>query len=325
MECQRNDRIVSTTAFSVLSPATTSAARAAVPWAIEVTVPTHIHSRDLFIETRHGRLFARTWSLEQQGLSADDAPVVLLHDSLGCVELWRDFPAQLAATTGKAVVAYDRLGFGRSDAHPGELSVGFVGNEAESGFSALKEQLGIGSFIAFGHSVGGGMAVHCADRHRADCLALVTESAQAFVEDRTLEGIRAAKQGFQAEGQLGRLTRYHSEKARWVLDAWTETWLSPEFADWNLEAEVQPLDCPVLAIHGGRDEFGSPAHPQRIAQLARNHSQVLLIDECGHVPHRENAGLVLQAVGDFLRQAAGHYIDSRCPTRGPTRPCNTSS
>ncbi|MNP80005.1 Alpha/beta hydrolase family protein [compost metagenome] len=88
---------------------------------------------------------------------------------------------------------------------------------------------------------------------------------------------------------------------------------------------MQPLDCPVLAIHGARDEFGSAAHPQRIAQLARNHSRVLLIDECGHVPHRENAGLVLQAVADFLRQTAVHYIDSRCPTRGPTRPCNTSS
>lgn len=264
-------------------------------------MPSHIHSRDLCIETDHGRLFACLWSADPQGLSAEDAPIVLFHDSLGCIELWRGFPAQLAAATGKAVVAYDRLGFGRSDAHPGELSVGFVGNEAESAFSALKEQLGIRDFIAFGHSVGGGMAVHCADRHRAHCQALVTESAQAFVEDRTLEGIRAAKQGFQAEGQLERLSRYHGEKARWVLDAWTETWLSPAFADWSLEAEVQRLDCPVLAIHGGKDEFGSAAHPQRIAQLTRNHSQVLLIDDCGHVPHRESAGLVLQAVGDFLR------------------------
>lgn len=264
-------------------------------------MPTHIHSRDLRVETGHGGLFACIWSSDPQGLSAEDAPIVLFHDSLGCVELWRDFPAQLAAATGRAVVAYDRLGFGRSDAHPGELSVGFVGNEAQGAFSALKEQLGIRDFIAFGHSVGGGMAVHCADRHRAHCQALVTESAQAFVEDRTLEGIRVAKQGFQAEGQLERLSRYHGEKARWVLDAWTETWLSPAFADWNLEAEVQRLDCPVLAIHGGKDEFGSAVHPRRIAQLTRNHAQVLLIDDCGHVPHRENAGLVLQAVGDFLR------------------------
>ncbi|MCY1517588.1 3-oxoadipate enol-lactonase [compost metagenome] len=181
------------------------------------------------------------------------------------------------------------------------MSVGFVGNEAQGAFSALKEQLGIGHFIAFGHSVGGGMAVHCADRHRTQCQALITESAQAFVEDRTLAGIRAAKQGFQAEGQLQRLSRYHGDKARWVLDAWTETWLSPAFAGWHLEAEVRRLDCPVLAIHGEQDEFGSAAHPHRIAQLTGNHSQVLLIDDCGHVPHRENAGLVLQAVGDFLR------------------------
>lgn len=262
--------------------------------------PSH-HTQDLRIASLHGKLFVRIWSPDHLSPSFDDAPIVLFHDSLGCVELWREFPAKLAAITGKSVVAYDRLGFGRSDPHPGELAYGFVSDEAERDFPAVKDALGIREFIAFGHSVGGGMAVHCATRHREHCLALITESAQAFVEDLTLQGIREAKQGFQQDGQLDRLARYHSDKARWVLDAWTETWLSPGFAHWSLEAEVERLDCPLLAIHGEQDEFGSALHPQQIARLTNGPSRVLLIGECGHVPHKEKPEVVLQAVAELLR------------------------
>ncbi|NWL76973.1 alpha/beta hydrolase [Pseudomonas taiwanensis] len=262
--------------------------------------PSH-HTQDLHIDSLHGRLFVRLWSPAHLSPSFDEPPIVLFHDSLGCVELWREFPSKLAAISGKTVVAYDRLGFGRSDANPRELSRGFVGDEAEQAFPTLKDHLGIGQFIALGHSVGGGMATHCAARHREDCLALITESAQAFVEDRTLQGIREAKAGFQQDGQIDRLARYHGDKARWVLDAWTETWLSPEFADWTLEAEIDRLDCPVLAIHGDLDEFGSDLHPQQIARLTDGPSRVLLIDDCGHVPHREKPEIVLQAVAELLR------------------------
>ncbi|MCY1546802.1 3-oxoadipate enol-lactonase [compost metagenome] len=147
------------------------------------------------------------------------------------------------------------------------------------------------------------MATHCASRHREHCLALISESAQAFVEDRTLAGIREAKAGFQQDGQLDRLARYHGDKARWVLDAWTETWLSPAFADWTLDTELQRLDCPVLAIHGETDEFGSALHPQRIAALTDGPARLLLMDGCGHVPHRERPEAVLEAVIGFLGRA----------------------
>ncbi|MDH4584493.1 alpha/beta hydrolase [Pseudomonas sp. BN415] len=262
--------------------------------------PSH-HTQDLWISSLHGRLFVRIWSPDHLSPSVDEAPIVLFHDSLGCVELWREFPAKLASITGRTVVAYDRLGFGRSSAHPGQLAFGFVGDEAERDFPLVKDRLGIREFIAFGHSVGGGMATHCANRHREHCLALITESAQAFVEDRTLAGIREAKQVFQQDDQLDRLRKYHGDKARWVLEAWTETWLSPAFADWNLEAEVDRLDCPVLAIHGDQDEFGSELHPQQIARLTDGPSRMLLIEDCGHVPHREKPEAVLLAVAELLR------------------------
>lgn len=244
------------------------------------------------------RVFARRW----QPAGADDVKpvIVLFHDSLGCVELWRDFPERLASATGLPVVAYDRLGFGRSDPNPARLDSDFIALEARTGFKAVREQLGIARFIAFGHSVGGGMSVAVAAAFPDACGAVVTLAAQAFVEDRTLDGIRDAKRRFAASDQMARLARYHGDKAQWVLDAWTETWLAPRFADWTLDGLLQQVRCPIFAIHGDRDEYGSSAHPKRIAVQAVCPVTTLLIDECGHVPHREHPERVIGAVQAFL-------------------------
>lgn len=247
---------------------------------------------DRWIETPAGRVFTRQWD-------GAGAPIVLFHDSLGAVELWRDFPEQLARATGRGVIAYDRLGFGRSDPHPGTLAVDFVASEAHGMFRALRGQLGFDRFVAFGHSIGGGMAMACAAAYPEACEALITESAQSFVEDRTIEGILAAKDVFAQPGQLERLQRYHGDKADWVLHAWIDTWLAPGFADWNLDALLRQVHCPVLALHGDHDEFGSARHPGRIAANVRGGATVELLP-CGHVPHRERLQDVLNAIGRFL-------------------------
>jgi pimeloyl-ACP methyl ester carboxylesterase len=280
---------------------------------------TDIDTEETIVETPQGRLFAKRWRgravrerrepVTRAQASATPAapdpaaPIVLLHDSLGCVELWRDFPARLARATQRDVIAYDRLGFGRSDRHPGTLDTTFVRDEAEHGFRALLAQFGIDAFIALGHSVGGGMAVGCAAAYPERCRALVTIAAQAFVEDRTLAGIRDAGRQFDAPGQLDRLVRYHGDKAEWVLRAWVDTWLSPSFRDWSLDDDLPRVRCATLAIHGAHDEYGSDAHPKRIAAHVAGPSSFVLLDACGHVPHRERADDVLAAVATFLRDA----------------------
>ncbi|WP_321812630.1 MULTISPECIES: alpha/beta hydrolase [unclassified Burkholderia] len=282
---------------------------------------TEIVTEETWVETPQGRLFAKRWrGVPAQATAATGpaapvqaapmpaapmpaAPIVLLHDSLGCVELWRDFPAQLARATQRDVIAYDRLGFGRSDRHPGQLGTTFVRDEADQGFRALLERFGIDAFVAFGHSVGGGMAVGCAAAYPARCRALVTVAAQAFVEDRTLDGIREAGQQFDAPGQLERLVRYHGDKAEWVLRAWVGTWLSPAFRGWSLDDALPRVRCATLAIHGEQDEYGSDVHPKRIAARVAGPSSFLLLDGCGHMPHRERSGDVLAAVATFLRGA----------------------
>ena len=257
-----------------------------------------IASTDHWIASPNGRFFAREWQAE--GASVLGAPIVLLHDSLGCVELWREFPAQLAAATGRRVIAYDRLGFGRSDARSERPSARFVAEEAQASFPALRTQLGIARFVAVGHSVGGGMAVEIAAHESDDCAALVTLSAQAFVEDRTIAGLRLAKEHFADPAQVGRLSRYHGDKAAWALDAWLGTWLDPTYAPWTLADVLPHVACPVLAIHGALDEYGSPAHPTLIVERAGGPAQVEILEGVGHLPHRERPELVVRLIADFL-------------------------
>ena len=251
------------------------------------------------ITIENGTLFARAWVPSDVGRDTD-ATILLFHDSLGCVELWRDFPEQLAVATRRSVVAYDRLGFGRSDRHPGPLPLTFIHDEAATVVPQLREALGLGTIVPLGHSVGGGMAIATAARWPEHCAAVVTEAAQTFVEDRTLAGLRAARADFARPGQLERLARYHGQKARWVLDAWIETWLAPAFAGWRLDDDVRGVHCPTLALHGDQDEYGSVQHPERIARLTQGPSRAVILDGCGHVPHREQPGRVLDEVSRFL-------------------------
>lgn len=268
-----------------------------------MTVPS-LHTTDSRIATPLGEIFARRWHVPPAGDRPGRAPVVLLHDSLGSVALWRDFPQQLAAATGREVVAYDRLGFGGSDAHPGMLDSCFVAQEAETAFEAVLQAQGIGDFVVLGHSVGGGMATMAAARFGPRCRALVTESAQAFVEDRTLEGIRAARDDFARPGQLERLRKYHGDKAAWVLSAWVDTWLSPAFAGYRLDEALARVHCPVLAIHGENDEFGSLAHPERIRSAAAGPAEAEIIAGAGHVPHREWPERIVGRIARFLEGVA---------------------
>jgi len=262
-------------------------------------------ARDFWFDTEHGRALARRWPRPAAaGTSPVPAPLVLLHDSLGCIALWRGFPALLARCTGRDVIAYDRPGFGQSDPRSDRLAPDFVAREASGTFARLREQLALERFALFGHSVGGGMAVHCAARHADGCEALVTESAQAFVEQRTRDGIVQAQAAFQEPQERARLQRYHGERTDWVLDAWIGTWLSPQFAGWSLQDVLPQVRCPALVLHGSDDEYGSRAHPEAIARGVGGPAQLHLLPDTRHVPHREREAEVARLVAQFLAAGA---------------------
>jgi pimeloyl-ACP methyl ester carboxylesterase len=249
-----------------------------------------------------GSLFVREWT---PPLVVDGAsPVVLLHDSLGSVELWRGFPERLARAVRRPVIAYDRLGFGQSSARHDPPSMRFIDEEAELYFPAVREALGFPDFSLFGHSVGGGMSLVIAATMSAYCQHVVSESAQSFLEPHTLSGIRAAKVQFENPAYFAKLTRFHGAKAQWVLDAWTETWMSPAFANWTLDTYLSRVRCPTMVIHGDANEFGSVEFPRRIARGVQGRSQLEIINGCGHVPHREQPDRILSLVTEFLGDGA---------------------
>lgn len=256
--------------------------------------PTHA---DHFIDSPYGRMFARVWTPFEH---AKGAPIVLLHDSLGCVELWRDFPEKLSASTQRQIVAYDRLGFGRSDPRSDHLRATFVREEAEIYMPYLLRYFQIEHFIPFGHSVGGGMAICCGAGLPSACVAVVTESAQMFAEDRTLNAIAAAKLQYATSERFDKLKRYHGTKTSWVLRSWTDTWLSAEFASFNVRQELRTLQCPLLALHGDLDEFGSLEHLRVARELSGGGVTTRELPGLGHVPHREAPQLVLQTVTQFM-------------------------
>jgi pimeloyl-ACP methyl ester carboxylesterase len=251
---------------------------------------------ETFIPTPQGKLFACVW-----GHLGKNIPVILFHDSLGSVELWRDFPSRLAQVTGHPVIAYDRLGFGKSAAHSDRLQLNFINNEPKTGLLALRKYFSLDKMILLGHSIGGPMAVAAGVEFPDSTSAIITESAQTCVEEKTLSGIKNARLIYQEPRQLKRLSRYHGEKAKWVLDAWTETWLSPQFRNWTLDNELRGLQCSVLAIHGENDEYGSIDNPKRIIQLAPKGGDCLILEQCGHIPHREMPDTVLEAIDKFLK------------------------
>lgn len=255
-------------------------------------------TEEFSINTPGGKIYAKKWIPEN---CISDTPIILLHDSLGSVDLWRDFPEILASRMSRCVIAYDRLGFGKSDARIKVPSFKFIEEEATTFFPYLKKHLQLASYILFGHSVGGAMAINIAASDE-NCVAVVTVSSQAFVEDITIAGIKNAKKAFQQPGQIERLEKWHGNKAEWVLRAWTDVWLSSDFAPWSLETCIGSVICPVLAIHGDKDEFGTKAFPEFITSKTGGKSRMVMIKSCGHNPHREKPQEVIEALESFCHK-----------------------
>ena len=252
------------------------------------------------LTTPYGNLFARRWQPETT--EQDGIPFLLFHDSLGSEGLWRDFPEVLAQATGRPVIAYDRLGFGQSDTVLEPIDINFIALEAERYIPLICDYFKLERFIAFGHSVGGGMAVHTAAQHPEKCTLLITESAQAFVEQLTRDGIREAEAMFEDPKQLDRLARYHGKRTRWVLDSWINSWLSDAFDHWSLDDVLPQVTCPTLVLHGEQDEYGSADQPKRIAEGVTGAVQMELLKGLHHVPHREAPSLVLEKINQFIAQ-----------------------
>lgn len=259
-----------------------------------------MQTQEQFVLFQGHQIYTKQWIVDvEQTLS----PIVLLHESLGCTELWKDFPEILAHKLQRNVISYDRIGFGRSSALEGHLKLSFISDEAEP-LTTVLDALKIHSCILLGHSVGGGMAVAVGSILQDRCKAIITLAAQAYVEIETLEAIQHAAEHVCSNPQwIESLSRYHGDQTQWVLDAWTKTWLNPEFKDWNLATYLEKIECLLLVLHGDDDPYATLAQPEYFMQQAKTKQKISHIFRgCGHFPHREKQENLLQTLDIFLKK-----------------------
>lgn len=231
--------------------------------------------------------------LETRRIAGASPTLVFLHEGLGSVSAWREFPAQLAAATGLAALVVSRAGYGRSPRKPGPWPVGFMHDEA----AALAVDP---DSILVGHSDGASIALLYAAAHPVR--ALVLEAPHVFVEDKTVASIALLGDDVRA-----RLARHH-DHADETFAAWRDVWLRPEFRRWNIEACLPRVRAPALVIQGEDDEYGTTAQVDAIRRQLGAPCQTLLLPECGHAPHRDQPARVLAAMSDFI-QSVGVFSD----------------
>lgn len=227
-------------------------------------------------------------------------PLVFLHEGLGSISLWRDFPQRLSDATGCEAVVFSRAGYGRSDPELGSRGVDYMHTQGLQVLPAFLEALDLVRPILFGHSDGGSIALICAGGTPTPLTGIVVVAPHVRVEEITLAGIREAGIAYAQTDLPHRLGRHHRDVNR-VFQAWYQIWLDPAFRDWNIESYLPTIRCPVLAIQGEDDEYGTLDQIERIAQGADDVDLVKLAD-CRHSPHKDQAEAVIAATQAFVER-----------------------
>ncbi len=234
-----------------------------------------------------------------------DAPaLVFLHEGLGSILHWRDVPRRLAAATGLPALVYERWGFGGSDPLVLPRPDDYLEREALEALPELLAACGIGRHVLVGHSDGGTIALLSAAARPSGLLGLICLAAHVFVEDCTIAGVRRAEEAWRATDLPRRLARYHGENTDRVFRGWAETWLRPSFRAWRMTERLPAIRCPVLAIQGAEDEYGTSAQLEAIARGVGGPVETLTVPDCGHTPHLEAPEIVLPAIQRFVTPLA---------------------
>ena len=228
--------------------------------------------------------------------------LVFLHEGLGSIAQWKTFPATLCEDTGRTGFVYERYGFGQSDALQEARTVSYLEDEAHT-LLAVLDAVGLTDPVTLvGHSDGGSIALVFAACYPDRVEKVITEAAHVFVEEVTLAGIREAKQFYESSSLLhDKLARYHGEHTESTFYGWNATWLLPPFAEWNIEAYLPRIQCPLLVIQGEDDEYGTLAQVDAITDQSSGPAIAFTPADCGHAPHHQQPQAVLEAMTAFLR------------------------
>jgi pimeloyl-ACP methyl ester carboxylesterase len=241
-------------------------------------------------------MIAHEWVGEDSG----KAPLVFLHEGLGSIRQWRDFPAKVAAATGRRALVYDRYGYGQSDVlREKRRTVRFMHDEGLVSLPSLLREWDIENPVLIGHSDGASIALIHAGAGYA-VRGVVAMAPHVFIEPICLSSIRKAAETFETTDLPSRLGKYHRD-ARKTFYGWADVWLDPEFKAWDIREDYLPkIKCPVLAIQGYDDEYGTMAQLDALERISK--AQLLKLERCGHTPFRDQPERTLEAVAAFIRR-----------------------
>ncbi|MBI5904668.1 MAG: alpha/beta hydrolase [Deltaproteobacteria bacterium] len=235
---------------------------------------------------------------------ADAATLVFLHDGIGCAATWRDFPAALGRETGCGALVYSRAGYGGSDPVPLPRPLTYMHEEGFSGLPELLDALGVREAFLVGHSDGGSISLLHAStpRSRPRVRALLLEAPHVFCEEITVRSIEKARDEYLRTDLPARLARYHGANVECAFWGWNRAWLDPGFLEWNIEWCLPGVTVPALVVQGTEDPYGTMRQVEAIERRSGGPVRRLVLDRCGHTPHRERREATLAAMAAFVRE-----------------------
>jgi pimeloyl-ACP methyl ester carboxylesterase len=248
--------------------------------------------------TAGGHSIAYEWVNEK----AQGPTLVFLHEGLGSIRQWRDFPARVAQVTGLRALVYERYGYGQSDVlQERKRPIRFMHDEALQGLPQLLNELGVQRPVLVGHSDGASIAlIHAGAGH--DVRGVIAMAPHVFIEPQCLKSIDKAAHAFETSDFAEKLGRYHRD-ARKTFYGWADVWLDAEFKGWDIRADYLPkVTVPVLAIQGYDDEYGTMAQLDEIERRVKGPCELLKLEKCGHAPFRDQPEATLAAVSAFIRR-----------------------
>jgi pimeloyl-ACP methyl ester carboxylesterase len=225
-------------------------------------------------------------------------PIVFLHEGLGSLAMWRDFPQRVADATGCEAIVYSRYGYGRSTPLEKPRAVRYMHDEALLALPEFLDKLAVDRSILFGHSDGGSIALIHAGGAGRPLAGVIAMAPHVMVEDISVKSIAEAEVAWQTTDLRQRLGRYHQDVES-TFRGWNDIWLHPDFRAWNIEEYLPAIACPILAIQGEDDEYGTLEQIERIARQAADVDLVKLAD-CRHSPHKDQPEAVIAAVAEFV-------------------------
>ena len=229
--------------------------------------------------------------------------LVFLHEGLGCVSMWRDFPEKLSRKTGCGALVFSRNGYGKSDSSNFPKSLRFMHNEALNELPKLLAYYNIKEYILIGHSDGASIAlIYAGESSAKGLIGIINEAPHVFCEPITIKSIEKIYESYTKGNLRERLKRYHGENVDNAFFGWADVWLDADFLSWSIESSLPKISVPQLIIQGNEDEYGTSAQVETIEIKSGSTVETFFLTNCGHSPHLDQGTKTLNKMCLFVRK-----------------------